>query len=136
MSKLCKETGFLNTEGKEVVQEFSKTIDKLLASPVVNEMSSAEIRTFGSNLAAILADKLSFFLQEKNNIKSKYDSMSDDEFEGYLQNKYGKNILFTIMEPEEMARYQPLFQKKIGEILGGSSKHVTFYHKPGLVFKK
>jgi hypothetical protein len=65
MSKLCKETGFLNTEGKEVVQEFSKTIDKLLASPVVNEMSSAEIRTFGSNLAAILADKLSFFLQEK-----------------------------------------------------------------------
>lgn len=62
--------------------------------------------------------------------------MSDDEFEGYLQNKYGKNILFTIMEPEEMARYQLLFQKKIGEILGESSKHVTVYHKPGLVFKK
>ena len=93
MSKLCKETGFLNEEGKILIQELSKAIDNLLSSPEVNEMSSDEIRTFGGNLSSILAEKVSFFLQKKNNLKSAFDEMSDDEFEGYLQNKYGKDLL-------------------------------------------
>jgi hypothetical protein len=104
MSKLCKETGFLTEDGSKLTNGFKKSLDNLLSTKDVNDMSVEEIRTFGCNLMSMVADRISNKMLNVQKKKLMFDEMSDKEFDSYLKNKYGKYYMFVSLTDEEFSR--------------------------------
>lgn len=65
MSELFKENGFLTEAGQKALSQFKGTLEDLLSSKAVKDISESELRALGCNLASIVADAVSNKLQAK-----------------------------------------------------------------------
>ena len=111
--KFFNDNGFLSEDGKRMLLEFNTAIDNLLATDEVDDMSETEIRAMGSVLAKTIGDAIANRISRKLQEKNKFESMSDDDFEVYLKNKYGDNWAFMTLTPEEFERVPTLDLDKL-----------------------
>ena len=135
MSKLFKDNGFLTEAGQKALSQFKGTLEDLFASKLVKDMSEAELRVLGCNLASIVGDAISNRLQAKRNVTKKFQAMDDKQFQAYLVAKYGDNWMFQSLTPDELDRCPKLQFQEIENILKESAKHITKFPRNGVRFK-
>ena len=120
-SKWFKENGSLSEKGESGICVFSDALEEVFSNYDVNQMSEQELHILFSNLQHKLGNIFANKMTEKRNkpqVPNYLANMADDEFEGYLKNKYGKNWALRTLTPEELARTELLAsQQKIKEIL-------------------
>lgn len=116
MSKLYTENGFLSEEGKRV---FKEILDGKIASLLRQAEDENELRLIGSLILKRVGDLVSDAVLEKKQKTAQLNAMSDEDFEQYLENKYGEYgenwILRARLTPEEQNRSSQLFQNKFKE---------------------
>lgn len=110
LNKFVSETGFLTNEGK---LEFEKTLAAPLKEVLALATTEAEVNMLGGVLSHFVADMISTRRFKIKETASKFDAMSDDEFDQYLKNKYGDNYFFVSLTDEEMKRVPRLSKEAI-----------------------
>jgi len=104
MSRWVKETGFLNEEGEQAVQGFKDALEMLLNQPEAQAMSEGELRTLGCVLQSIVGNTMSNRLRGERQNATPFDSMTDAQFDAYLQEKYGAEWMTKCLTAPEMRR--------------------------------
>lgn len=139
LNKLLSETGFLTSEGKA---EFEKALAPAVKDILSLATSENECNMLGSTLVQYVAEMISVRRSRIKETASKFDAMSDVEFEQYLKDKYGENYLFVSLTDEEMRRVPRLsketIEKAIAEGLHASesaSNNIPAPVDSGLRFK-
>ena len=135
-NEFFKETGFLSDEGEQLLLEFKTEIEVLFDNDEVSDMTVAELRMLGANMANMVADRVSKRIAFKEQLSGKFAAMSDEEFEEYLKEKYGSVWQFISLPPEELARGLVISQEKIKEILEESAKKIGRPRGGGLIIEK
>jgi hypothetical protein len=109
MKNIFTGNGAVTEEGKRLLLiEFNAALENIMTSDAVSDMSESELRTLGSILAAIVADAVSFRISRRLQIATKLGMMTDQEFEVYLEEKYGSIWRFCTLTHEELARVPAL----------------------------
>lgn len=101
MSKLFKENGMISEEGERVFQEI---LDSKIAVILKQAENETELRILGSLIMGRVGNAITDQIQAKQAIKNKFDTMSDDQFYGYLRAKYGEQWMLVSLTSEELAR--------------------------------
>lgn len=114
--------GFLSEEGKRMLIDIRDNLDNLLSKDEVREMTFAEMQTLGSNLHKMIGDAISDRIASRMQFAAKLEAMTDEQFEAYLEVKYGNVWRFITLAPEELARVRPLTDKQIKDAVDQGMK--------------
>jgi hypothetical protein len=125
MKDLFKENGFLSEYGKEMVAPIQNRLENLLTSIEVRYLSETELRALGGVISKLVGDTIADFIAHKAEVDRKLSSMTDDEFENYMKNKYGERWMFKSASSEELKRCKLLAEAKIGPILKEMRKELA-----------
>lgn len=131
MTKLFNENGFLSEYGAESFKQLDDEINVLLNS--AND--ETELRLIGTLIQKRVGDAISNKAQAKKEIAAKFASMTDEQFEGYLKAKYGKNWLLVSLTPEEFARVPRLTKEDIENALEKGRQAMEDYYRNTAPFK-
>jgi hypothetical protein len=102
MSKLFTEAGFLSDEGKRVFKEVLNGKISMLLKQAKNEN---ELRIIGSLIQQRVGELTTTAVADRKERVTFLQKMSDLEFKGYLEEKYGKDYFFKAsLTPEELDR--------------------------------
>lgn len=101
MTKFFKETGFLNSNGELLINDFKKSLQELLSTDEINNLSIDELRTLSSNLSKIIKDNVSDLLFKKEWTINNLNSMSYEDFTTFLKTKYGSDYGTIILTKDE-----------------------------------
>jgi hypothetical protein len=134
--KIITESGQLNLDGNVLTVEFRDCLDKIMRQPEVLEMSANELQILGSCLAKMVGEIITNKIADKIVKVNQFVAMSDQEFEDYLQKKYGNNWAFTTLTAEEYQRVPTISAEDIRKCLEENSKSFEPYHQSGVVFPK
>lgn len=115
MSRWVKETGFLNEEGEKAMQGFKRALEELLNQPEAQAMSEGELRTLGCCLQNIVGNTMSNTIRTAKQNTGPLFSMTDEQFDKHLQDKYGADWMLKALEPDEMKR--ALLQASVVDLL-------------------
>jgi hypothetical protein len=102
--------GFLTPSGQQLVAAAKAELEK-----VIKELSSGPQKIDMPTIYAILNKLVADTILEQTVTKQKtssFDTMSDEEFYDYLENKYGFRWFLVSLSPEEFKRLPPSFLKK------------------------
>lgn len=142
MSRWVKETGFLNEEGEKAVQGVKDALETLLNQPEAQAMGEGELRTLGCVLQNIVGNTMSNCIRTKKQNAGPFDGMTDEQFEKYLQDKYGAEWLTKALLPEELRRaiaqasVVDLMKEKLGsELIPLPQHHGVVFPKRGPTYK-
>lgn len=135
MSKMFRDNGFLTEEGKKVLQPLHDGLMEVISSKDVRDMSVAELRTLGANLAKAVGDTISEQIFARTQVSNRFEAMTDEQFEGYLRAKHGDRWMFATLTSAELERCPKLQQKEIENILKESAKHLPKFPSNGVRFK-
>ncbi len=105
--------GFLSEEGKRMLIDFRDALDNILSKDEVREMTFAQVQTLGSNLHKMVGDAISDRISNRMQFANNLEKMTDEQFEAYLEAKYGNIWRFITLNPEELARVRPLTDEQI-----------------------
>lgn len=128
MSKIFDEKGNFNQKGKNLLIDFEYGLDKIMTSDEVTDMDENELRLLASSLSKLINDNISDKISKNIQSSNFLEAMSDEEFEKYMENKYGSAWEFVTVTKEEYQRFRPLSAEKIEEILKGGAEKVS--HPP------
>jgi hypothetical protein len=104
MSRWIKETGFLNEDGEKAVQGFRNALRSLLSQPEAQAMDERELRTLSCVLHNIVGGEMSNEIREEKQISGPLDGMTDEQFDNYLEAKYGAEWMTKALQPDEIRR--------------------------------
>jgi hypothetical protein len=134
MIKLINDNGLLSKEADQLLLEFRAALSNIMLSDEVLDMNEQQLRTFGCSLSKLVGDAVSNKANQKVINSSKFSEMTDEEFETYLQNKYGDRWSVMTLTPEEVSRVPVITQEQIKKILEESSASYSYQPPPGLIF--
>jgi hypothetical protein len=134
--KIITESGQLNLDGNVLTIEFKDCLDKIMRQPEVLEMTTNELQILGSCLAKMVGETITNKIAAKAERVNQFIAMSDQEFEDYLQKKYGNNWAFTTLTEEEYQRVPTISAEDIRKCLEENNKSFKLYHQSGVVFPK
>ncbi len=117
MSKYFQENGFLSSQGECLVSLIVNSLNRLMTSPEINNMSIQELQILGSNLSKIVGDNISKSIVVKIKEKNELFNMTDDEFELYLKNKYQSKWPLVSLTQLELDRLPKLSKNDINLIM-------------------
>ncbi len=112
MNKLIDDAGFLNEAGKKATNNFKNVVKDLLNSNEVKNLSPMELKIFGGTLIKIIGDLICDKTSKEEIKENKFSSMTNEEFDFYLKNKYGSGWQFVVLEEDELKRLPPINQKE------------------------
>lgn len=135
MSKMFRDNGFLSEEGKQVLQPLHDGLMEVISSKDVRDMSVAELRTLGANLAKAVGDVISEQIYARSQVSKRFESMTDEQFEAYLRAKHGDRWMFVTLTPAELERCPKLQQQEIENILKKSAETLPHFPIHGVRFK-
>lgn len=139
MSTWFKENGFLSEEGERALTFVKEQLNDIMLSMTVEEMSVQELQLLGTNLSKIVGDSISekiTYKKKQAKLAATFSHLNDEQFEDYLEEKYGSDWRFRTLTPEELARVPVLSQEKILELLQEGSKYITEVFKGGIRFPR
>jgi hypothetical protein len=93
---------------KQLLGKFRYALEEIMASDEVYEMSQTEVRNLGSALAKVVGDVICDQIAIRLQARNKFFKMTDEEFENFLKEKYGKHWVFMSLTPEEFERVPSL----------------------------
>jgi len=134
--KLTNKNGEFTEEGNRAVSKFRTALEGLMDSTEVKSMSQAELRVLGSLLAKEAGDAISLRIEEKIRSTSRFEKMTDEEFEDYLLEKYGSNWQLTPMSPEELDKIPVISYEKIHELLKKATENIPQFYQNGVIFPR
>jgi len=134
--KLTNKNGEFTEEGNRAVSKFRTALESLMDSTEVKSMSQAELRVLGSLLAKEAGDAISLRIEEKIRSTSRFEKMTDEEFEDYLLEKYGSNWQLTPMSPEELDKIPVISYEKIHELLKKATENIPQFYQNGVIFPR
>lgn len=115
MNRWIKETGFLSEEGDGAVMDFKIALNRLLLQPEVQAMGEIELRTLSCVLHNLVGNIMSNHMRAEKLAAGPFDSMTDEQFDKYLQDKYGAEWMTKSLQPEEIKR--ALLQASVVDLL-------------------
>lgn len=132
--RFFKETGFLTTEGESLLLGIQGALESLFDTEEVQDLSETEVRLLGSNIMNMVADRVSRRMAFKKQIDNQFSAMSDQEFDTYLEDKYGPRWMLMTLSEEEIARCPLLSKEKIKEAIEqGLRESQPGYHLPPII---
>lgn len=142
MNRWVKETGFLTEEGEKAVQDFRHALDSLLNQPEAQAMGEGELRTLGCCLQNIVGNTMSNCIRAEKQDANHLNSMTDEQFDKYLQDKYGDEWMTKALPPEEIKRAMAcasvvdLLKEKLGsELIPPPQHHGVVFPGRGPFYK-
>ncbi len=117
MSKWFKENGFLSDEGKSALAEFSEALNGVLRSPEGQDLTDSELLALQANMAKIVGDLISNTLQARSEETKMLNHITDEQFESYLQEKYGDNWMLVGLTKQEQIRLSASFARRLEKAL-------------------
>lgn len=130
MRKLFQGNGLLTEEGRNVFQTVQSALDGVV-SDVCRNMSESEMLTVQAALAKMVGDTMSNAMQAKRDLKNKFAEMSNEQFEAFLEAKYGKKWRFISLTKEELDRVPRLTQEEVRESLSKGIKAAIEFYESG-----
>lgn len=131
-----KETGVFTNDGESLTLEFKTAIDVLFDTEEVQDLTVSEIRLLGTNMMAMVADRVARRIAHKQQVANKLEAMSDKEFEEYLEEKYGSVWRFISLPVDELNRVPVPSQEEIKKLLKKGAENCTPVHQGGLIIEK
>lgn len=117
MKKVFDEKGGFTEHGNSLLLDFQYGLAQVMTTDEVFHMSESELRLLGSLLSSVIGNVISARIARKLQISSSFTTMTDAEFESYLENKYGVSWRFMSLTEEEMVRVPKLTDEQIKEAL-------------------
>lgn len=136
--------GELGEDGKRLIADFRYGLTQIMESFELEALSENDLRVLESNLHKLVGDaftgKISYLLQ----VDGKLQAMSDQEFEAYLQEKYGSIWRETPLTPAELRRVRVPSHTEFQQALEQGRKEAELVRQaegssiinPGLHFRK
>lgn len=94
----------MNTEDEDILLPVAQSVEKLFSTAPVKEMTVSQLRAFGLYTIRVIADMFAEKVQARENLISRFENMTDDQFEAYLKAKYGEDWMFKSLAPDEFGR--------------------------------
>jgi predicted house-cleaning noncanonical NTP pyrophosphatase (MazG superfamily) len=113
MYKIFKEDGTLSLYGKKVFEQLHYTLSEKIASPEVRALTHNQLLILKSHLSQLVGDLISEIALDKKQSASYLSSLTDEEFEAYMKNKYGEHWEFEACTPEELDRVKPISKEEL-----------------------
>lgn len=114
MNKFFQDNGYLSDHGKKALSEFKKALMEVLSSPEVKEMNEAEFMTLQANLGHLVDNEMSKEAGNRREEVVRLNSMSDENFEAFLAEKYGPEYMLKAgLTKAELDRSMQSFHRRI-----------------------
>ncbi len=113
MSKWFKENGFLDDEGKKALAGLKEALEGVLASPEGKSLSESELQTLQANVANMVGTAFSNALQTRSEEAEMLNHMTDEQFDSFLQEKYGNQWMLTVLTRQEQLRSSAAFARRL-----------------------
>jgi hypothetical protein len=104
MKKFFDEKGGLTDWARRMMLDLTSGLDQLMTSDEVTDMTESELRLLGSHLAGMMADIVSKKIARKLQRAKAFSELTDEQFEEYLQEKYGTVWRLVPLTREEYDR--------------------------------
>jgi len=112
-SFIFNENGSLNDLGKQLISGLVGSIEMLFNADTIQDLSDEDLRLLGANIQSIIGNAISKQIVNKEKISKTFNSMSDEQFEKYLENKYGAMWRFMSLTAEEFERVPRFAEEEI-----------------------
>ncbi len=113
MSKWFKENGFLDDEGKKALAGLKEALEGVLASPEGKSLSDNELQTLQANVANMVGNIFSNAIQARSEEAEMLNHMTDEQFDSFLQEKYGNQWMLTVLTRQEQLRSSAAFTRRL-----------------------
>jgi hypothetical protein len=113
MYKIFKEDGTISFYGEKVLRPLNDSLMELIASPEIREMTPNQLLILKSYITQVVGDIISERSLAKKQIANYLLSLTDEEFETYMENKYGEHWEFEYCTPEELDRVKPISKEEL-----------------------
>lgn len=113
MSKLFREDSFLSEDGKKVLQPLHDGLMEVISDIAVREMSVAELRVLGANLAKLVGDVISEQIFARTQNTNRFNTLTDEQFYAQLKAKYGEHWMLVTLTKDELARLPRLSREEM-----------------------
>lgn len=132
-NKLFKENGMLSAYGEE-------TFARFLDGEILTLLNAAEDESELRIISSLIMQRVGNLTADRITVKKKaadiFAKMSDQQFEEYLQEKYGDDWRLRSLTQAEFDRVRPLSQEKIRKLLEEGAKQVTKFPSNGVRFPR
>jgi len=120
MKKFFDEKGGLTDWAQRMMLDLHSGLDQLMTSDEVTDMTESELRLLGSHLSHIMGEIVSKKIARKLQRAKVFSELTDEQFEEYLQEKYGTVWRFVSLTEEEYERCPGIkFEQIVVAMQGG-----------------
>lgn len=104
MGSYFNKDGTLTPEGENLLIHYRGAIESLFDTEECTDLSLEETKWLQKAMLTMLNDRCAKRITHKQKLIDRLNEMSQEEFEAYLQEKYGSVWQFLTLSHEELAR--------------------------------
>jgi hypothetical protein len=108
MSHYFNQNGSLNENGKRLLTHFKGALDQLFNSMELHDLNKTELLMLSTTMLSMVSNRITNRLAFKQKKSDEFRAMTDQEFEAYMNEKYGSVWKFLELTEEEEIRSQSL----------------------------